>query len=180
LSIRLIGFLTDAIQGENNGIEPRRNQPICPLPVLEEMAVRAGYEFDSLLLGIGDHLVDGWVEEGLPPIPEKNQKNVIAYFIDEFLIKIKIHMPTRSIHTRGDGAEGAPEVAPIRGLYLKVRWPTPGMFRLEIDRSFDDDPIKKFLKWDVMVMVRDAVAFDSYPPSGQSLHRPEGFRNQLF
>jgi len=76
-------------------------------------------------------------------------------------------MPTRSIHPRGDGAEGAPEVAAISRLYLKVGRPPPRMFRLEIDRGFNGEPVENLFKWDVMKMVRDAVALDLYLPGDQ-------------
>jgi hypothetical protein len=129
------------------------------------MAVRAGYEFNSLLLGVGDHLVDGWIEEGFPPIPEEDQKNIISYFIDNFLVKIKIHMPTRSIHPCGDRAKGTPKVAAVSGFYLKVGRPTPRTFRLEIDRGFDKEPVEDLLKGDVLEIVRNAVALDPHLPS---------------
>jgi hypothetical protein len=89
-------------------------------------------------------------------------------------------MPSRSIHPYGDRAKGTFQITVGRRFYLKVCWPTPRIFRLEIDRGFDDYPIEKFLKWDVTEMVRDTIAFDPYLPGGQRFKGLEGFRNQFF
>jgi hypothetical protein len=137
------------------------------LYLIEEVAIGAGYEFDSPLLRVGDHFIDGRVKKGFAPIPEEDQKKVIAYFINYLFEEVKIHVSRWTTHAHGDRAKGAPEIAAGSGFDHDMGGPTPRMSRLEIDRGFNSKPVEKLPKWDVIKMVRDAITLETHLSSSQ-------------
>jgi len=54
------------------------------------------------------------------------------------------------------------------------------MSRLEIDRSFNSEPVKELSKGNVIKMVRNAVAFDPHLASGKRFNGLVGFWDYPF
>lgn len=118
-SVLAIGFLRRSINAEHQAVKTGIDEPTCRCLVEFHMAVGAGMDHDIFGFGIGDHFEQIRIQEGLAPIPEHDQEQVIAHIIDEILESVKREQaggPRRRLRRRQ--AQGARKVTEIRRLDL--------------------------------------------------------------
>jgi hypothetical protein len=139
------------------------------------MSVGTGNKFNTLLLGIGDHVVNLWIKKRFAPVPKKNQKHIIPNVIYEIFEHTKVHSASRPPQPCCDGADHASEIAVSVRLNLKMGWITPGTRRFHIDGSFYYDPVDYLPKWNVSKSIRDLITINNNSACNQGFYDIEEF-----